>query len=343
MKNLSLKILAILSAIVFWVIIINLENTFYVLPEPIEIQAFNLPENLAVQQELGNATLTLNVAPTEVKKISPKDFNVYVDLKNAGAGERQAEVSVSSKNPEVRILKVEPSIIKFTLEEIKEKKVPVTYVIKGNPAENYQVKEVTLGQDEITVKGSKDSLAKVSEVQAAIILQGTETETFNQKAILQATDTKGKIIKDLSLELTELSAGIVIEQGLRSKTVGIEPVITGELESAWLRSLRIHPTNVRIKGNNNEISGITNIKTNPIDIRKLQEKKTITIGLQLPKGIKLDEGASKVITISADIKKITPPPTIENEEDANSGKPDESSVKVEEPKTDSAFETKENN
>lgn len=304
--------MAIFAAIIFWVIVINLENTFYVFPDPIEIQAFNLPENLVVEEDLGTAKITLQSAPRDINKIAIKDFEVYVDLKGAGEGERQVEVSVSSKNPEVRVLKVEPSVIKLQLEAITEKTVPLNYSIKGTPAENYQVKDVEFDIAELIVKGSKEDLAKVTEVQAQIALKGDETSDLEKSTTLVAIDAEGAILDDVIPEREEINAKIIIQQGLRTKTVGIEPTITGELDSGWIKSLSISPTNIQIKGSNSALSSISSVSTIGIPIAQLKEQGTVAIGISLPQNITLAEGAARTVYVTAQFEELTvEPPTIE--------------------------------
>ncbi len=343
MKNIFLKILAIIAAIAFWIIVVSLENTFYVFPEQLEIQAFNLPEDLTLKDPLGKAVITLQSAPRDIQKLSSNDFEVYIDLKNAAGGEIAAEVSVTSKNPDVRVLKIEPSKVQVELEEVKEKTLPINYDINGEAAENYQVKEVKLSRDDMIVKGSKEGLAKASELRATVVLKGTETTNLTQKATLQAVTADGTIVEGLNFEQEDVNAEIIIEQGLRTKVVGIQPVVTGELQSAWLKNLTVRPSTIQIRGSNERLSRITNLKTLPVSITTLQQNKTAFINVVLPEGITLAEGEKRAVSIIADIEEIATPPTISTEPPATPIIPPQDFLKPEEPDPKPAGEAVEEN
>ncbi|MCA9374411.1 hypothetical protein KC725_04595, partial [Candidatus Peregrinibacteria bacterium] len=89
-SNIHLKLLALISAIVLWFVVITVENTIYIFPQELEIDVRNLGSNLSLANELPEVKLFLQVSKEELKSLTPDDFNVYIDLGNAQAGEKSA-------------------------------------------------------------------------------------------------------------------------------------------------------------------------------------------------------------------------------------------------------------
>ncbi|MBU1445949.1 hypothetical protein KKD70_01660, partial [Patescibacteria group bacterium] len=147
LANWELKVIAVLAAIIFWILIVGAENTFYTLPDKIPVKTFNLSENLTISKDLDSVSLRLRIGSRlDVKNISPSDFEAYVDLTDVIEGEREVAVVVSSKNPDVSVLKVEPSSLKVRIEAKAEKELPIEYTLQGDPKDGYEVKEVVIEQ-----------------------------------------------------------------------------------------------------------------------------------------------------------------------------------------------------
>jgi YbbR domain-containing protein len=304
MRNLFLKILALFAAILFWFLVVGLENTFFVLPQELEIQAFNLPENLVLKEQLGKVKVTLKSnSGASFAQLNPVDFRVYVDLKDFSAGSREVEVLVSAKNPEVIILKVEPQFVRIDLVEIKSKTVPLNFAVQGSAREGFQIKEVILDTKEVQIKGADDVLEKVAELRALVTLQGNETQNFTQKSLIKAFDSKGLEILGVNLPFNETNVAVVIEQGLSSKMLGIEPIIDGELTDFWVRSLTINPAAVQVRGNNSQLTAVSVLKTKPFDVGLLVEDE-IEVDIELPEGITLAENMPTKVKIKAQLQKI---------------------------------------
>lgn len=332
MKNFLLKLLALCAGIAFWVIVITLENTFYVFPEDLEIQPFNLPENLSISDEIGKAKITLQVAPQAIKNISSKDFEVYIDLKNSAPGEHQAEVTVSSKNPEVKIVKIEPSIIKVSLQELTDRKIPIVAEVKGKPAEGFQIKEITLNKEELTLSGETDILSKLQEAKAVIKLSGQEKSNFNRKAKVVLSLPENIKANAVNTSITEVTAKVTIEEGLSTKTVGVKPLIDGSLDNAWLKSVKVNPPSIRIQGLNKNLQELDFLSTGSINISELHNRRNIKVFLKLPTGISLADGETNSIELTADFETVNvpqpPKPQPQEKPEPPQPQPEEKETKV---------------
>lgn len=210
-KNIPLKIFSLLLATIFWIFVVSLENTFYKLPAEIPIQVFNRAENLALASILPSVHLTLRTAdPLALRNLSPNDFEAYVDLRNAGAGKAHVAVSVTSKNPQVSVMRIEPSEVEVELEPVREKIVSVTPKIKGRLGTGFQIESVKLLRETVTVSGAESLLKKIAKGEVEIKLTGKEEENVTKQGTVKIFGEEGVLLEGLQIEPETVTALVTI-------------------------------------------------------------------------------------------------------------------------------------
>ena len=85
----------------------------------------NVPQGLSVASDLGKTKLRIRADDNIIKNLTNSDFDVYVDLKDAHEGDQEILLSGTSKKDKVTILKMEPSSIHVTLEQITKKEIKI--------------------------------------------------------------------------------------------------------------------------------------------------------------------------------------------------------------------------
>lgn len=299
LKNIELKILAIISALTLWFFVVGIENTVTKFPDMLEVQALNAPSDLTLISDLGTVRLRLRAKPDEVQNISKTDFDVTVNLQNLKAGEQEVPIQAISKKSEVSIVKVEPATIKVILEEKAEKEMKVKATVKGNAQKGYTVKDIKLTPESIKITGGKSVLAKISSMVAYINLDGSESTNFQSNVILGVEDNP-QLTKMITIEPAQVAADVSISAEFQQKTVVIKPVLKGFLDlNTENRKLEINPTNVIIQGKAEVINQIDNLETEPIDLEALTKANApIQSKLVLPKGITLLENQPASVAVS---------------------------------------------
>ncbi len=303
LKNWEIKVLAVLAAIIFWFLVVATENTFYTFPEEVPVEAFNLPENLVVVEDLGTVKLRLKIESREtIKNLTVDDFNAYIDLKDTTIGEREADIEVGSKKPDINVVKVEPSEISVKIEEKAEKEIPVDYKIKNNPKEGFVVDEVEIEDVRTIVKGPEDILKEVDKAFLMLDLSDLEddiTSEFNV-AVLNEEDEK---IEEITFEKDKIEASVIINPVKDQKTAGVKPTIIGSPNNnVWIKSITVDPNYVVLNGSKDELDKIDFVQTTDIDVSGLSDDSTFDVSvIGLPEGVSIDEDTG--LSVKIDVEK----------------------------------------
>lgn len=304
LSNWELKVLAVMAAVIFWFLVVGAENTFYTYPEEVPIKAFNLSEEYVVANELGGVKLRLKLENRDIiKNLVKDDFNAYVDLEGLSEGEREVEVNVSSKRPEVSVLKVEPSSVAVKIEEMAEKEVPVEHKIFGDLKEGFEVKNVDINLENAVIKGPQKLLNTLDTAYVNIELDG-EDKDINSVYPVQVLDNQDEAVPNVKIEPGEVEVKVEISPTEGRKLIGVQPNITGTPQgNSWVKSVTAEPSFVVLKGDPETLQEIEFIKTEEIDVSELKESSEFNVGLSgLSEDISVEDDGE--ITVNIQIEKL---------------------------------------
>ena len=133
-------------------------------------------------------------------------------------------VLVTSKNPQVSVIKTEPSEFQLTIEPVRQKLVNVLTEVKGQPRKGFRVDAVILSSETVTVKGAASVLSKIASAKALIMLDGSETENSTKKAVVKIYDAAGAVLDEVQIQEADFSANLSIVEVSNSKQV----LLTGQ-------------------------------------------------------------------------------------------------------------------
>ncbi|MBI4994160.1 hypothetical protein HZC21_00740 [Candidatus Peregrinibacteria bacterium] len=304
LKNLHFKILALVFAAIFWAFVVSMENTFFKLTETVPIKVFNQSEDLALTSDLGNVELILRADDSVVTKtLSASDFEAYVDLKNAGAGNFKTSVFVTSKNPRVSVLKIEPAEVEIELESVEEKTIAVSSAVKGEPANGFELKSAKLSVQAITVSAASSVLKKIGQAKAEIKLRGTEEEDFEAEANVKVYDREGNILEGVFVKTEDVKIAVKIIETESVKQVGIKANLVGEAENMTVKKVEVNPAVVLVQGQKEVLGKIEIIETEKIDLKGAQASFEKKVKIVLPTGVSLAEGEKAEVSVKVSVEK----------------------------------------
>lgn len=326
LKNLLLKFLAILGALIFWIATVSLEHNIKELPDLVPIQAFNLSEDLAIKHSLGSIRLKISSEKQDVAKISKDNFQAFVDLKDLKKGEHTVDVQVTSQNKDYTIAQVDPKTISIIIEKKVSREVPVQVLIKGDPMEGYKIGKPIASEDNAKIFGISETIHTISQVSAVVNLEGTEIEDIESMITLAVLDEEGKPMDHVRVEPQEIAIIVPINQSDYVRTVGIKPVFHGQLPdpTVWLSKINLNPVDIQIAGKKDVIDAVEYIETESIDrseIKNGQVRNNFVKRVQLvfPQGVKPadedDTTALVELTVSPIESDDSPDEDIEDDED----------------------------
>lgn len=295
-RNFPLKLFSLFLAILFWIFVVSLENTFVRFPSEIPVQAVNITEELALTSVLPAVRVALRTQdPGIARSLSASDFEASVDLRNIGAGSHKVAVNVASKNPKVSVLRIEPPEIEVAMEPVREKSIPLVSQVLGKPAPGFVLQEVTLGRTSISVSGAESVLSRLAYAKAETALSGAERESVSRKAVVKIYDRAGVLLEGVSAKEKDIEAVLKIKAEEITKMAVVRARIQGVLGEG--EEVSVLPAEVSLKGSAEALALVEAVETEPVELSGLAVLGGKKVRLVLPKDIALAPGTPAEVTV----------------------------------------------
>lgn len=211
LHNLSLKLIALISAVLLWSAVSRepvIEIGFNV---PIEFH--QVPEDLEITTEVvPQAQVRLRGPSRRVRELTAADVHTIVDLGNIRPGERTFDLTATQvKVPyDVEVIQVIPAHIRLTFDRRGNKVVPVHPRVTGTFATGFGITGITADPAEIAIVGPE---RRVAAVEAAL------TDPIDATGVVgRATFTANAYVADpLVRELRPTPIRVTVATGKTSK------------------------------------------------------------------------------------------------------------------------------
>ena len=184
-KNLLLKILSVLFAILIWFIVTKEEKSILTLTVPLELK--NLPNNLIISNNYpGKIDLRIQGSKSMLADLTLGDVSVSLDLSKNQIGKGRYFIrSENVKHPfGTEILLIDPSIIRLDVQKKTEKMIPVLLNVKGKPKKGYQIIGTAANPKEIAVIGPENEIDKIKRIMTEPIDVENKDKTFSTEVPL---------------------------------------------------------------------------------------------------------------------------------------------------------------
>lgn len=309
-RNLVVKVVSFLFAILFWLFVQNQGTTDKLLPEQtltIPLVVSGLDQNMMVMTQLPLVRVRLQgINPSA----NIKDIYAQVDLSSGVPGKNNYSIKVNYPQG-TNVVDYQPASIELTLDTIQEKMFPVQAVISGVPSDNYQAGTPIIKPSAVNVRGPSSKLDDLDKVIVEISVTGAN-ETLQVSRPVSFRDKEGKPIIGPNLSLDILSSYPssvdvivpIIAKDLSTKMIPVKVTSKGTPASGMeLRSLVPSPAALQVSGTAEALKELDAVYIGPVDITGLGEDKTFQIPLgevNLPKGVSLLNGTA--LSVTAQIK-----------------------------------------
>lgn len=189
-RNLGLKAVSILVAVLLWLVVAGERVVERVMRAPVEFQ--NLPAGLEL---VGNPPDTVEVrlrgSSGALSRMGAGDMSTVIDLATARPGRRlfhitQSQVSVPYG---IEIVQVGPSTLTMEFEMSAIRKVKVEPDINGRPAPGYEVTQITSDPDTVEVAGPETALKRLQAAITEPVTVTDQTRTVREVVTIGVPDS----------------------------------------------------------------------------------------------------------------------------------------------------------
>lgn len=308
-SNLWLKIVSVVVAFLFWLVIINITDpttskTFYDIPVQILNENVITSANQVYEIEDGDTVhVTVKGKRSFVETLTENDFTATADL---------SELSkVNAVSIDVRLNKESPSsvdvdwnnaVLKVNLEKRVTKKFKVEVAYEGDLSENYVLGEMVAKPNIVEVSCGESKFKKIDHVGVVVSLNG-ESEDFESEYSPILYDANGDALDDTNVTFSNDAIRVSTEV-LETKEIPVYVTTTGTpAEGYRLVQTDYKPESVRVSGTKEALSKEVSIKI-PIHIdgEKKDIEKEIMLTDYLPAGLTL-VGDTETVSVRCDIEK----------------------------------------
>ncbi len=297
-NNITIKVFALIIAILLWTIVMNRENPEWPTPiknVPVTINIATLDRSGLVLMEPKEVTVNVEATGRKsvMKDFSSKNIVAQVDLSGRGEGQFKVPINVSLINQPagVVVTSIEPKEVLFTLEKVITRDIPITIQVEGSVPADYLLGEVVSKSQSTAVRGPRSWVNEVNKVVAVVKLDGITSDASRAVPIKILDDQDNEVVGvDKVPAMIDININV-----FKTNSVPIELITENELpENFAITNIAISPINIGIKGKKDAVE-IAKINTKTIDINSLLEQSSMEVELDLPEGIELINPREKVI------------------------------------------------
>ncbi len=313
LKNWGLKLMAVLIAFLVWFLVANIEDytvTKTITGIPVEL----LNEDAITKQDMvyeieQGKTVDIKVEGRRsiIEKLTVEDFVATADLSELSIT-NSVQIVVDAVSNSVRKevnISVVDSMMKVSIEERGEEKLPIGIVTTGQTQEGYAVVSTAATPNMVTITGAASTVKDVKTVQVVVDVEGLNT-SITTRGELQLLDADGEIIDSERIQ-TNLSTVSVTVSIQKTKEVPIRIETSGEVAEGYAVAgdIEYQPTTVLIAGDEGTIRSVGEIVIDNIDItdRNADYETTVDINSYLPEGIVVADKTQE-IAIKVNIEKL---------------------------------------
>ncbi|HSY50965.1 MAG TPA: CdaR family protein [Thermoanaerobaculia bacterium] len=204
--NLPLKFLSVLLAFLVWFVVSAPRR------EPVSERAFAAPVSLVRMPR--DLTITTPVPDTvsvrlrgrvsNLRSLSSQNLEVTLDVSWVTPGDAVITLSPQAMSvpPQIDVVSMEPTKLRFHVEALRQKVVPIRPFLIGQPPPGYAAGDPTLVPDHALVSGPASQIRNVTEVATERIIMTGRNETFVQNVAIVSDSSLIRIIEPLATQAT---------------------------------------------------------------------------------------------------------------------------------------------
>jgi YbbR domain-containing protein len=207
MKNIGLKLVSLFLAFALWYYVSAPRH------EPVRERLFtvplslmSIPEGFVITTDIpGTVAVRVRGRTSDLRNLATQNLEVPVDLKwvqKAGDAEITLRPQAINVPPELEVVSIVPNKVRFRVEELRQRTVPVRPFLIGDPPPGYIIGEATADPAVVLVSGPAPQLMKLSEVTTERIIMTGRTGTFVQNALIVSDSPLVRVISPLSTQVT---------------------------------------------------------------------------------------------------------------------------------------------
>lgn len=313
-NNFGLKILAIVFAVIVWMIVVNVDDpeTSKQFSVAVSVENENVITDMGKVYEVLDgsdvAVFTVTASRSVVEQLTSADFKATADMSQIeGMSLVPIEVSALKYASRVTIQKKTQNM-QVSIEELKSSQFVITAEYEGVPAGGCAVGEVGVTPNVITVTGAESVVSGISKVVATINVNGMSTD-ITDRVVPALYDEEGRSVsaENLTFSQDAVTISATIEN---KKEVPVEIEIGGTPADGYAYTgAACDPETLVVQGEAAELNNLDSvvIPADAVDVSGKNDDFTETVDITpyLPAGISLVDADTAEIAVDVKIEALS--------------------------------------
>lgn len=318
--NFGLKLLAILFAIVLWIVVVNIDDPTQTLSYTTSVNLENtsyltsMDKYYEVLEGTNTVTFRVTAKRSVHDKLNGSDFSAAANMEKIEYDEKTEtyRVPVTITAPQKYSKEIEmankQNYIELSLEDLSRTQKVIKATTKGSVADGYALGDVKItSYNVLKISGPASIVSQIDTVTAMINVDNVDTDVTDSVAPI-LLDADGNVVDTTKLTLS-LSTVTISAQILSTKDVPVQFSISGTLEDGYMvTGISYQPTEVRIKGESAILNTINSISVPKevlnLDGRTMDLETDVDITAYLPEGTALVLNSDGRIEVKVTIEPI---------------------------------------
>ncbi len=304
LDNLGSAVLALLLAVMVWVLAITEGNPVQAKPFPSEgvsIQVLGVPEGLTLfEPVIQRASIILRAPSTTWDTLTSNDVVVFVDLNGLQPGIHDVPVQVRcARCPQERasIVRIDPARITVRLEELMERTLSVQVDVLDRPPQGYTLESTPSAEPALVrVSGPRSQVEQVARVEAPLLLENAKTEVVRPVAVF-GRDAKGRPVEKVEIAPSLVTVRAAVGELRGYKEVSVKANYRGSPAAGYYMSnISVTPSTLTVFGMSvlsDKAPGI--LETEPVEITGATATIERRVAVLLPEGVTVLGGDPNVL------------------------------------------------
>lgn len=307
-NNFGLKVLAVVFAIVIWLVVVNIED-------PEKTKGFTIPvtiENSDYLTDMGKTydilnnsdkiSFTVTGKRSIIEELSDSDFTAVANMENVNDELTTVPVSVAASRYSGQIeINKRDATLKISVENLKTEKYAVKVVTKGTPAAYCYVETATADPKKVTITGPESVLSQIVTVEAIVDVSGVGEDMATNSKVVLLDEAGNEISQDrLTLNRTSVAVDVKITMG---KSVPLKFTTNGTPADGYrYEKAECSVSSVKLVGSSEALAGISELEISGSQMSIAGATSDVTAGVDLtkflPDGVEVASDQQKQINVT---------------------------------------------
>lgn len=194
-KNLGLKSLALVLAVVLWWFVAGESKVQVGFAVPLEIR--NIPQGMTIMNKVERQVeVRLAGPPSLLGGVQQADVSAAIDLSDARAGRQLVRIEEQSIRvpPGVKVQRIYPTAVEVTLERMERKRLPVVARIGGNAEVRRKIERIQVAPSSFEVDALPEEFTRMKSLTVYVPAPNVNTEVYTANARVELREGHAKIV-----------------------------------------------------------------------------------------------------------------------------------------------------